>query len=68
MEENIYCISYDLIAPNRNYNDLYSAIKSLGVWWHQTETVWFVKSAKSAVNIRDYLIQFIDNNDKMFVI
>lgn len=68
MEENIYCISYDLIAPNRNYNDLYSAIKSFGVWWHQTESVWFVKSTKAAVDIRDYLMQFIDNNDKIFVI
>ncbi len=67
-DRKVYCISYDLCTPNRNYNDLYDAIKSFGSWWHQTESVWFIISSKSAVEIRDYLLCTIDNNDKLFVI
>lgn len=33
-EEFVYCISYDLLNPVRNYDELYNAIKSLGIWWH----------------------------------
>lgn len=55
-ERKTYCISYDLCTPNRNYNDLYGAIKSFGSWWHQTESVWFIISSKSAVEIRNYLL------------
>lgn len=68
MDDLIYCISYDLIAPNKNYDELYSAIKAFGIWWHQTGSVWFIKSNKNAGEIRDYLLQFIDSNDKIFVI
>ncbi len=64
----VYSISYDLKQPNRNYDDLYKGIKSFGQWWHQTESVWIIVSEKSAVDIRDYLQQFIDSNDSLFVI
>lgn len=68
MDEKIYCISYDLITPGRNYEELYQAIKSFSVWWHQTESVWFVKSSNDAATIRDYLMKSVDKNDKLFVI
>ena len=68
MDEKLYCISYDLIAPGRDYEELYKAIKSFSAWWHQTESVWFVKSSNDAAVIRDYLKQSIDTNDKLFVI
>lgn len=68
MNEVIYCISYDLRQPGRNYDELISAIKGFGTWWHQTESVWFIKSEKYSSDIRDYLKQYIDNNDKIFVI
>lgn len=65
---SVFCVSYDLRAPERNYEDLYNAIKSFGTWWHQTESVWFIASNKGASDIRDYLIQYTDSNDKLFVI
>lgn len=64
----LYCISYDLCQPDRDYEELYQGIKSFGQWWHQTGSVWFVVSSKTPVEIRDYLEQFIDSNDKLFVI
>ena len=65
----IYCISYDLSKPDRTYEELYSAIKSFGTWWHQTGSVWFIKatSTDSSV-IREFLKQHINKGDKLFVI
>lgn len=67
-EKVVYSISYDLSAPNRSYDDLYTAIKSFGDWWHQSGSVWLIKTNKESAVIRDYLMQFIDGNDKIFVI
>ena len=68
MDQFVYCLSYDLRKPNRNYSELYEAIKSFKAWWHQTESVWFIVTNKNAGDVRDFLMQFIDNNDKLFVI
>lgn len=37
-----YLISYDLINPGQNYPGLIEAIKNLGAWWHNLESVWIV--------------------------
>lgn len=63
-----YLISYDLIAPGRDYSALYDAIRGLGAWWHCLESVWIVHHSGSAVEIRDYLQRFTDANDKLFVV
>ena len=60
-------ISYDLCAPGRNYDDLYKAIKSYGVWAHITESTWFIKTDESCVVIRDKFLRQMDNNDRLFV-
>lgn len=49
----VYSISYDLHFAKSEYNDLYDGIKAYGVWWHQTESVWFVNTEKSAKEVRD---------------
>lgn len=67
MEERVYCISYDLFRPNQEYEKLQEMIKSLGMWWHQTGSVWFVKTSKNIVDTRDCLRPFLDSNDKLFV-
>lgn len=64
----VFCVSYDLKNPNRNYQGLYEGIKSLGLWWHQTGSVWIVATEKSSVAIRDYLKQYLDNGDLLFVV
>ena len=63
-----YIISYDLCAPGRNYEQLYAAIRSYEKWAHINESMWAVVTNNSAVAIRDNLTQFLDANDRLFVI
>ncbi len=64
----IYSISYDLSNPGRDYDSLSNAIVNYGSWWHQTGSVWIISvNNTTSVAIREYLTQFIDRNDKLFV-
>lgn len=64
----LYSITYDLTNPGRDYETLTGAIKNYGYWWHQTGSVWVIYANNtSTAIIRDYLKQFIDRNDKLFV-
>lgn len=62
-----FIITYDLNSSGQNYTALNDAIKSYGTWAKIATTTYIIVSQKSASNIRDYLNQFIDNNDVLFV-
>ncbi len=68
MEEHCYIISYDLCQPNRDYESLYKALKSFSMWGRLTESTWAVISNKNCVEVRDYILQFIDDDDRLIVI
>lgn len=63
-----YLISYDLRSPGKSYDELYSAIKKLGDWWHHLDSVWIVDHPGPSTTIRDLLTPYIDSNDKLVVI
>lgn len=63
-----YIISYDLCQPGRDYNALYCALKGFHNWGRLTESTWAVISQKTAVEIRDYLLRYIDSNDRLIVV
>ena len=65
-----YLITYDLIKPGQNYNELYEAIKKLcsGSAWHCLDSVWIVKTNLTAAQICDILKLHIDSNDKLLVV
>ena len=63
-----YIIMYDLRAPGRNYAQLYDAIKSYQIWGKITESTWAIVTEADHVSIRNYLMQFIDSNDRIMVI
>lgn len=63
----IYFIGYDLMNPGQDYSSLFDAIKSVGTWWHCLDSTWLVKSASSAIQIRNTLVAHIDSNDKLLV-
>lgn len=63
-----YVISYDLRKSNSDYLKLYEAIKSYGTWAHINESVWAVVTTQTAVQVRDNLIQYVDSEDRIFVI
>lgn len=63
-----YIVSYDLLAPGRNYEGLYGAIKSYTGWARINESVWAVVTHYTAVQVRDQLSRYIDPNDRIFVL
>ena len=62
-----YIISYDL-RKDRDYESLYEAIKSYGTWAHITESTWAVVTSQTAVQVRDYLLSHMDQDDGLFVV
>ena len=64
----IYAINYDLKKPGQDYNDLYEAIKSCGVWWHYLGSTWLVDTSMTAQGIWQKLEPCIDRNDRVLVI
>lgn len=63
-----YIISYDLVAPGRDYEGLYAAIRTYSNWAKVNESLWAVVTESKAVDIRAHLSQYLDDNDRLFVI
>lgn len=65
----VFCVSYDLDNKSaKNYQDLISAIQSYGAWWHQTESVWFIRADQKSNDILETLKRCILPQDKLFVV
>jgi len=64
---NCYIITYDLRFGG-NYTALHNVIKAYGTWAKITESTWAVVSRQTAGQIRDNLLGYMDNNDRLFVI
>lgn len=65
-----FLITYDLLPLGRNYAPLSTAIKQLsdGLYWKELESTWIIITNIGAIEIRDNLKKYIDNNDKLFII
>lgn len=63
-----YIVTYDLRKPGRNYEDLYTYLKSLDNWCHLADSTWVVVSSKSAEQIRDGIAAVVDAGDRYAVI
>jgi hypothetical protein len=59
-------IGYDL-KEGENYSDLIEAIKKIGNWWHCLDSTWIVKTDRSPVEIRDFLMPHIRKDDRLLV-
>lgn len=64
----IYAINYDLKKPGQNYDSLYTAIKSLGPWWHYLGSTWLVDTNLIANAIWQKLEPHVDKNDFVLII
>jgi hypothetical protein len=62
----VYCISYDLRSDN--YSALIESIKAYGLWWHQSESTWFIETRQGAKQILDNLNRHLISGDKILVI
>lgn len=67
---NTFLISYDLGLPEiySDYKILKKYIKSYIYWAKPLQSVWFIRTTKSVVEVRDEIKLRIDNNDKVLVI
>ena len=66
-----YLITYDLGGPEteQSYNKIISMIKAVfPVWARPQKSVWIVKSYRPIAEVRDGIVPFVDNNDKLLVI
>lgn len=63
-----YCVSYDLKAPNRNYDGLYSALKNTTRWWHYLESTWILMTDETVAQVWERLAPNVDQNDRLLII
>jgi CRISPR-associated endonuclease Cas2 len=62
-----FLIAYDLDKPGQDYSRLIDALERLGAQRAQF-SLWVLRRDYTAVQIRDYLRQFIDANDRLLVV
>ncbi len=61
-----YIISYDLMAPGKNYSSLFEAISSY-TNVKILESCYIIKSSSDETAIRSYLTKYMDSNDRLFI-
>lgn len=63
---SLYLISYDLDQPGQNYDQLIAALKGKGAT-RVLYSAWALRTGSNAVQIRDWVKQFVDSNDRILV-
>lgn len=63
---SVYIVTYDLNAPGKNYSALYEAMEKY-TRCKGLESVYFIDTNETASQVRDYLQEFVDSNDVVFV-
>ena len=67
MANNLH-ISYDLHAPNKNYDAVIAKIKTLGNWAKIHKSFWYVNSDLTAAQARDAVWAAMDSDDTVYVV
>lgn len=65
---NTILISYDLQTPGKDYVSLWDHLKSYGNYAKPLESLWLIRTYSSAKQVRDIAVNYIDQNDKIFVV
>ena len=62
-------ITYDLRKPetSQDYTRLIAEIQNYPRWCKITESCWVINTPETCVQVRDYLKQFMDSNDRIYV-
>jgi hypothetical protein len=67
LEVKKYLIVYDLERRGEDYEPLLNALRKIGAL-HPLYSKWVLRTDYTAVQIRDYLKQFIDAGDLLLVV
>ena len=62
-----YMISYDLVSPTHNRQQIEDSIKSLGTWCKYLTTTFLVSTNKNLDEVQNISTKFLDGNDSMIV-
>lgn len=62
----VYIVTYDLIAPGRNYDALLAAVRRYPNA-QALFSAFFVETTATSTFVRDDLTRYIDSNDKLYV-
>ena len=63
-----YFASYDLHAPEKNYDAVIAAIKSFGSWAKVHKSFWYVNTSGSLDDVYNRVSAAMDSNDSLMVI
>ena len=62
-----YLISYDLVAPGKDYKPLWKALADLGAV-RILDSEWLTtRTGTTPLNLANHCLQFMDRNDRIFV-
>lgn len=61
-----FFVTYDLSAPGRDYDRLFTYLKQFA-YAKPVESVWVIETFKTAATLRDEIKQYVDSNDKVFI-
>lgn len=62
-----FIISFE-VPTGTDLTEFYEALKSYGTWARVTEHTWAIVTEERAKEVRDYLIDFLPTNSRLFVI
>ena len=62
-----YIVTYDLVSPGQNYEELYKRIKSYRTWARIAESSWAIVSSQTAMEVRNHVRAALDSNDRLLV-
>ncbi len=62
-----YVVTFDLKNPGLNQENLITVIKSFGSWARLNSCSYLISSHSSAVQIRDHMLKYMYQTDKIYV-
>ena len=63
-----YMVSYDLKTQGKDYSALVKALQEgYRNYWHCLGSTWLIVADQNHTQVRDYLVQHIDTNDRLIV-
>jgi CRISPR-associated endonuclease Cas2 len=62
----LYLVSYDLDKPGQDYSDLIKRLREFGAT-RILYSEWFLAHTATAEQLRDDLLRFMDDNDRILV-
>ncbi len=64
----VYCVSYDLKTPLKNYQSLFEALKQSGRWWHYLQSTWLIQTNETAIELWNRIAPHIAQQDFLLII